>query len=179
MWSHSFTRIRPSRHQRALELHDLVVRPAPLLERRVALDALDQHAAVPAAIEGGHAAHAGELAVEAPEEVVALFVPRRRREARHPVVPGIEWFDQALEGPTLAARVLALEQDEEPRSKLAGADLATEVKPQLEEAALGRLEPGLVLGMSEPRRQVELFPLAGGPRRRSYGSAGHHSDGRR
>ena len=71
-------------------------------------------------------------------------------------MPGIEWFDQALEGPTLAARVLALEQDEEPRSKLAGADLATEVKPQLEEAALGRLEPGLVLGMSEPR-QVELF----------------------
>src|SRR5204863_5919864 len=53
----------------ALEVVDLVIRPLPLLAGREALDALDEHPAVPRAIEDRHAAPPGQRVHEAVEVV--------------------------------------------------------------------------------------------------------------
>ena len=61
-----------------LERVDLVVGALPLRWRRESLDALDQHAAVPAAVENRDHARARQMPPEAPEVVMgALFVGRR------------------------------------------------------------------------------------------------------
>ena len=98
--------------QRALEAGDLVVGAAPLLLGREALHPLDQHPPVPGAVEHGHAAPAGQRRREAPEEVVALLVGRRRRERGHAHVAVVELRGEALDRAALARRVPALEQDQ-------------------------------------------------------------------
>ena len=66
--------------ERRLEVDDLLVAAPPLLLRGEALDALDEHPAVPAAVEHGHPAEAGQLPVEAPQVVVTLLVVGRLGE---------------------------------------------------------------------------------------------------
>ena len=98
---------------------DLLVRPLPLFLGGVALDALDEHSAVPAAVEHAHPAEPGDLAEEAAKEVVTLLVGRRRRVRLHGVVAGIEVLDDALDRPALAAGVATFEDDEQARTDLA------------------------------------------------------------
>ena len=98
----------------------------------------------------------GMLAVEAPEEVVALLVEGRLGERRDPVVAGIERLDDALDGAALAARVGAFEDHEERGAELARAHLAPEVQPKLEQATLRFVEPLVVLGAAQAQREVEL-----------------------
>ena len=115
-------------HERALELHDLLVGPPPLLGRGVALEPLDQHPPVPAPVEHGHAAEPGELAVEPPEEVMALLVERRRRERGDTVVAGVEALDELADGAALAGRIGSFEHDQQPWPELPVAELAAEVE---------------------------------------------------
>ena len=60
MCSQNLTIITPSSTSELLEADDLLVRPAPLLVGGEALDALDEHPPVPAAVEHGHPAEAGD-----------------------------------------------------------------------------------------------------------------------
>ena len=108
------------------------------LVRREALDPLDEHPAVPAAVEHRHPAEPGDLRVEAPQERVALLVERRLGERRHLVVARIERLDDALDGTALAGGVAALEHEQQARAELAGAHLAAEVQAQLQPPPLGR-----------------------------------------
>ena len=69
--------------QLLLELVDLVVGAHPVGRRAIAFDALDQHAAVPRAVEDRDAAARRDVAPEAPEvRMRALFVGRRGDRAR-------------------------------------------------------------------------------------------------
>ena len=156
MCSQNLTRIRPSTHERSLEVDDLVVRPRPLLGRGEALDALDEHTAVPAAIEHAHPAEAGDLAEEAAQEVMPLLVGGRRGVRLDRVVAGIEVLDDALDRPTLAAGIATLEDDEQAGPDLPGAELPAEVQAQLEQTALGDFDASLVLAARQPLREVEL-----------------------
>ena len=70
---------------------------------------------------------------------------------------GVEGLDKPLQRTTLAAGVPALEQDQQPRSQLARAQLAPEVEAELEEPPLRVAQPGLVLRSAQPLAQVELF----------------------
>ena len=88
---------------------DLLVRPRPLLLRGVALDPLDEHPAVPGAVQDREAAPARQHRPEPPEEVVALLVVRRGGELRHPHVPRVQRLDQALDRAALPGGVPALE----------------------------------------------------------------------
>ena len=76
---------------------------------------------------------------------MALLVGRRLGERRDPVVAGVERLDDALDGAALAARVGAFEDHQQGRAELARAHLAAEVQAELEQAALGCVEPLVVL----------------------------------
>src|SRR4029077_1711835 len=60
-----------------LELDDLLVGPTPLLVGRESLDAFDEHAPVPTAIEHRHATEARHVRIEAPKERMDAPVPSR------------------------------------------------------------------------------------------------------
>ena len=102
--------IMPSAASVRLELVDLVVGARPLRLGGELLDALDEHAPVPRAVEHRHAAPARERGPEAPQEVVALLVVGRRRELHDAHVARVERGDEALDRAALAARVPALEE---------------------------------------------------------------------
>src|SRR3954451_2493023 len=97
--------------QHLLELADLAVGTLPLLRRRELLDALDEYAAVPAAVEHDHPAPPRQLRPEPPQKVVALLVVRRCGELRDPYVSRVERSHQPLDAAALAGRVPAFEQN--------------------------------------------------------------------
>jgi hypothetical protein len=153
--------------QRRLEVDDLAVRPAPGLLGGEALDPLDEHPAVPGAVEDGHAAPAREHRPEAPEEVVPLLVVRRRRELRHPRVPRVELVDQPLDGAALAGGVPALEQHQQRRADLAAADLTAEQQPQVHQSFLGLRQLLLGVLLRQVPAEVHLRQAAHAPSRYS------------
>ena len=170
----------PLGRQRPLQLDDLAVGALPLLRRREALHALDQHAPVPGAVEHGHAAPAGQLRPEAPQVVVALLVRGRRRELRHAHVARVERRHEPLDRPALAGGVPALEQHADRRAEPVARELAAERQPQRLQplpgrrraapppppstaSATGRARRG---GPSAQRRELVQQPLDLGRRRR-------------
>ena len=132
----SLMTIIPSSAKRVLEVVDLLVGPAPLDLGRQALDPLHQDAAVPAAVEDGHAAPSGQRRPEAPQEVVAQLVGRRCGEGGDVHVAGVERLDQPLDRTAFARGVPALEDDAHRRSELAFVQLAAVDQPQVQQAAL-------------------------------------------
>ena len=85
---------------------------------------------------------------------MALLVERRLGERRHPVVPRIERLDETLDGTTLAGGVAPLEHEQESRTELARAHLASDVQAQLQQAPLGGGEALVVLLAFEALREV-------------------------
>src|SRR4051794_3511745 len=110
-------------HQGTFESDDHLVGAPPLLLGGESLDPLDEHAAVPAAVEDAHPAETGHGAVEAPQEVVALLVVARRAVRRHRVVPWVEVLHDALDRSALATGVAALEHHHESRAEGSVAEL--------------------------------------------------------
>ena len=119
-----------------LEGDDLVVGAVPLLALGEAVDALDQHAAVPGAIEDGHPAPAGERRHEAPQEVVAALALVGGRELDDAHVAGVERGDQAADRAALAGGVPALEQHGDRRAEAALAAQAAHLQAQREQPPL-------------------------------------------
>ena len=115
-----------------------------------ALDPLDQHPAVPAAIEHRHLTQAGQLAVEAPQEVLVLLLERRLGVRHHRVVPWVEVADERLDRAALAGRIGALHHDQQAGPERARAHQPAEVQPQLREPPLPLGKPLLVLVAVEP-----------------------------
>ena len=97
----------------------------------------------------------GTYGIEAPQERVALLVERRLGERRHPVVPGVERVDEALDGAALAGRVAALEHEQQSRAELARAHLAADVQAQLQPPPLGGDKPLVVLLAVEALREIQ------------------------
>ena len=137
--------------QRVLEVVDLVIGPAPLHLGGQVLHALDQHAAVPAAIEDGHPTPARQGRPEAPEEVVPELVGRGCREGRNVHVARIERLDQALDGPALAGGVPPLEDDADGRAQFPPAELATVDQPEMQDPELRLAEAFGLLVLREAR----------------------------
>ena len=98
----------------------------------------------------------GSAGPEAPEEVVALLVVRRRSEGRDAHVAGVEVGDEPLDRTALARRVPALEHRAHGRPERAVADEAAAREAQLQEAPAALLEPRLLLLPAESQREVEL-----------------------
>ncbi len=153
--------------QRALELDDLGVRALPLLGRRESLDALDEHAAVPAAVEHGHAAVPREVLDEALEIEVALLVGRGRGVLRDAHVAGVERRDEPLDGAALAGGVPALEDHEQAGAETAVAQAPRDREPQLGEPQAARRELLLVVLGGDGLAEVDGVEAwhAGDPRR--------------
>ena len=80
----------PELDELVLEVVDLVVGAPPLVLLREALDALDQHAAVPGAVEDQDLAVARQVPPEAPQVVVRLLLVGRRRDRDDAVVARVE-----------------------------------------------------------------------------------------
>jgi hypothetical protein len=96
-------------HQFGFERVDLGECATPLVVAREPFDPLDQHPAVPAAIEDGQAAVAGQAAPESPQIVVRTFLVGGCGDGDDGVVAGVQGAGGATDGPTLAGRVPALE----------------------------------------------------------------------
>jgi len=86
----------------ALELLDLAVGALPGLAAAQALDALDQHAAVPGAVEDRPIARRRQPVPEPPEIVAALFLGRRRTDPPDLGRLGLEAADDAFDQAALA-----------------------------------------------------------------------------
>src|SRR5207244_11530253 len=119
-----------------LELADLLVGPRPLVDGGIALDPLDQNAAVPGAVEDRHSAPARQCRSEAQQELVALLVGCRGGESRDADVTQIERSDEALDRSSLAGRVPALEQNADRGPQTTVLELAPELETQGEQPSL-------------------------------------------
>ncbi len=97
--------------QHALEFDDVAVGLAPRLLGDGALDALLQHAAVPAVIEDDHLAAVGDLQPEAPQPGPLLLVGARRGDGIELEAARIEPLGQRADGRSLARGVPAFEDD--------------------------------------------------------------------
>ena len=135
----------PSSDEAALELDDLGVGAGPLLDRGEPFDSLDQHPAVPAAVEHAHPAEARDLAPEPPQEVVTLLAPVGLGVGVHGEVARVERLDDTADRTALAAGVDALDHDQQAGSDVFLADLAAEGEPEFDEPLLRRRQPLLVL----------------------------------
>ena len=116
---------------------DLAVGALPLGLGGESLDPLDEHPAVPGAVEHRHPAPARERRGEAPQEVVAALALGRGGELGDGVVPGVQRRGQPADRAALAGGVPALEQDGERRSEVPVADLAAGLQAQRGQPALG------------------------------------------
>jgi hypothetical protein len=94
--------------------------------------------------------------------VVALLVVSWSRELDYAHVPRVELRDQALDRPSLAGGILALEDHADRGPKLPAPDQAAEREPQLGQPGPGALEPILLLLAGEPLGQVEVVENAHG-----------------
>jgi len=98
--------------QLGLEAVDLRVAALDHVVRCEAVDAGDQDVLVVRAVEDAEQARPGRGATDAPEEVVAELLGRRRLERLDADALGVEPAHHVLDGPVLAAGVHALEHDE-------------------------------------------------------------------
>ena len=122
----------------------------PRLGGAVALDALDEHAPVPGAVEDRDLPVLGEPPPEA-EQVVALAVVAVRSGDRPDhVATRVEALGQPLDGAALAGGIRPLEDDDDGQPVRVD-PVAEEVQPALE-----RLELAAVLGTRELQGEVEL-----------------------
>src|SRR5829696_8929227 len=160
-------RINPLVGQGALEAVDLVIGAQPLLPGREALHALDQHPAVPGAVEHRHPSPAGERQPEAPQEVMPLLVVGRRRELDDADVARIEFGDQAADRASLPGGVLALEDHADGWAELTLADQSAEREAELCQPLPRALEPLGLLLARKLQRQVEVVECAHDVRSRS------------
>ena len=142
-------------HQRLLEVANGLVGALPLGAGGIPLDPLDEHPAVPAAIEHCHTAQAGHLAGEAPQEVVPLLSRCGGRVVHDRVVTGVEVPDDGLDRPTLARCIGPLEQYEQARPDTTVAELSAQLEAQLQQSTLAVDEASFVLDTVEPLRQIE------------------------
>jgi hypothetical protein len=145
-----------------LEVDDLLVRPLPRLLGGEPLDPLDQHPAVPGAVQHGHATPAGQHRPEPPQEVVPLLVVGGGGELGDPHVPGVQLADEALDRPALPGGVPALEQHAQRRTELPPADLSAEQQAQVDQSLLGLLELLLGLLLRQADREVDVVEPAHG-----------------
>ena len=154
MWSQNLIRIVPSSDEASLEIVDLVVGAHPLLAGRESLDPLHQDAPVPGAVENRHPALARQHGPEAPEELVALLVVRRRLELDHAHMARVELGDEALDRPALPAGVPALEDDADRGPYPPLADLPAERQPELLKPRLRRGETLALFLLRERLREI-------------------------
>ncbi len=133
------------------EVVDLLVGPSPLDLGSEILDPLHQDAAVPAAVEYGHASPSGEWRPEPPEKVVPELVGCRGSEGRDVNVPGVERLDEPLDRTALARGVPALEDDAHRRPELAVIQLAAVDQAKVQQAALRLSYPLPFLVLREPQ----------------------------
>src|ERR1700719_5350533 len=87
-----------------LPLHDLTRSPLPFGRVGETLDALDEDAPVPGAVEHGHAAPSRERRREAVQEVVAALVRAGWAELRDAHVARVEHGDEPPDAAALARR---------------------------------------------------------------------------
>jgi hypothetical protein len=71
-------------------------------------------------------------------------------------VPGVERLDETADGAALARGVPALEEDEEGRTQAGLLEEAPAVEAEVEEVALGGLEPREGLGLAHSLREVDV-----------------------
>src|SRR6266508_1730749 len=95
--------------QLALELADLGVGALPLVVAREALDALDQHAPVPRAVEDADIAARWQPPPEAVEIMVRFVVALRRSNRMDHIAARVELLGDALDRPAFPGSVPALE----------------------------------------------------------------------
>ena len=110
----------------ALELVDLAIGPLPGILAAKALDALDQHAAVPGAVEDRPVARRRQPGPEPPEIVAALLLGRRRTDAPDLGRLGLEAADDAFDQAALAGGVPAVDADDDPPAGAQVMDLQVE-----------------------------------------------------
>ncbi len=105
----------PEIHQLPLELVDLTISALPLLLRGEALDALDQHPAIPTAVEDQDLLliRGLEAAPKAPQIMVRGVLALGGRDGENLVAARIQLLGDPLDIPALAARVPALVGDDE------------------------------------------------------------------
>src|SRR4029079_5016361 len=95
--------------QLALELVDLGIGALPLVGAREALDSLDQHSAIPGAVEDRDRAARRQPPPEAVEIVVGLVVAGRRGDRVDDIAARGELFGDSLDASALAGCVPAFE----------------------------------------------------------------------
>ena len=135
----------------ALELADLAVGPLPVGARCQALDALDEHAAVPGAVEDGDAPAPGHARVEALHVVPQQLQRRGRTDRVHAHPARIEVSGEARDRASLAPGVDALDDDHRSRALLV---VHPHLQPQ--QLKLQPLELLVVLDPLDPQRRVEV-----------------------
>ncbi len=122
----------------------------PLLLGREALDALDEHAAVPGAVEDGHATPSPAAGPRSARGSDGALVGRRRRERRDAHVARVQRGQQALDRAAFAGGVPALHDDGQRRSKrVARVQLAAEREAQLGEPSASAREPLVLVATLE------------------------------
>ena len=97
--------------QDALEFIDLTVGTLPFGLRTKALDAFDENAAIPRAVENGDFSATRELVPEPPEVMMRVFLVGRLDRRVNADVAGIEALDQPLDHPAFARGVGPLDDD--------------------------------------------------------------------
>ena len=121
-----------------------------------AFDPLNEHAAVPGAVEDRHSSPAGQRRPEAPKEVVAGLVVRRRGELRDANVAGIQRGHEPFDRAAFSRRVPTLEHDAHGRPDGTPVQKSRQREAQRLQARPGGLQPSLFLDGCELEAQVEL-----------------------
>ena len=138
-------------HQRVLEVVDLGIGPQPVGFGTEALDTLDQHAAVPGAVEDRDPSDPRHVAPETPQiGLRALFVGRCRNRDDL-VLAGIHRLDDTADAATLASGIRALEGEDQRMPFL-----EARVAHQLRELALPLRQFLLVGLLFQHLREVEF-----------------------
>ena len=144
----------------ALELHDLVVRPLPLSRRCVAFHALDQHPPIPTSVEQGEATKAGDVLPEPPQEMSGLLVERGLGKGGHGVMTRVERLDDALDRPTLSARIGTFHHHDHARPERSAVEEAGHFQPESQALVLCFDQPGLVLLPAHRCSEIEIVEAA-------------------
>src|SRR5262249_3789521 len=145
-----------------LEIVDLAIGAKPVVLLGEALNALDQHAAIPGSVEDRDMAAARNLAPEPPEIGMRALLVGRRRDRHDAEEPRVEPADYAPDRPALAGGVGSLKHDDSraPPEALAAREL---VQP-----ALQVREPRFVFAQIELGRKIERVEQAPAIDRRDW-----------
>ena len=141
-----------------LELVDLVVGPLPVGLAAKSFHPLDQHAAVPGAVEDRDMPGLGNAPPETPEIMMGLFLLRRRGDGHDLVAPRVEAQREPLDVAALAAGVPAFVADHRRNPRKVQLMLGLE-QPLVELFALG------VIGLPiERKAQIDAVEDRARPR---------------